>query len=134
MAKIEGNKLTITIGGASIDLLNSVSLSVSGTEIDCTNFDSGDWMEHIMGSNSWTMSGSAFVDTDQTQGFDETMTAFIAKTLVVVAFTTGVTAETEYGGSAYFTSIDQTGEQDSIVDYSFNLKGTGALTPVTIPA
>lgn len=127
MGKINGSALTITIDGTSITLLNSVSLSTSGTEVDCTNFDSGGDKELLMGTRSWTMSGSAFIDDTVAQGLKEAQAAFKANTLVAVDFTTGVTGDTGYSGNAYFTSIDATGDLDSTASWTFNLVGTGEL-------
>ena len=134
MAKINGTDLTIEIGtylsGVAISLNTSVSLSVNASEVECTNKDSGGWKEILVGTKDWSMSGSSMVDYDATNGLKEARAAWLAGTSVVANFTKAVTAagdETLYG-DAYFTNIEETGEIDGVVEWTFTLSGTGELT------
>jgi predicted secreted protein len=127
--KINGIDLVITIGGTQISNLNDTSLSMGNTVIDCTNYDGDGWRELLVGTKTWTMSGSAYVDYAAAEGWTDAYGSFIAGTSVVVTMelATNTTGDGVYTGTAYFTSLEKSGSLDEVVSWTFTLEGTGAL-------
>lgn len=134
MAKFNGTELVIEIGtldsGDAISLNTNVSLSVSTSEIECTNKDSSGWKDILVGTRDWSMSGTSYVSPSSTYGLAEAWAAWEAGTAVTVNFTRGTptSGDISLSGSAYFTSIEQTGEVDGAAEWTFSLSGSGALT------
>jgi predicted secreted protein len=76
------------------------------------------------------MSATALVDGAATEGFNQAFTALQAKTAIAVvqSSVTPVTGDASLAGSAFITSIEKTGEIDSVITYNITFEGTGALT------
>ncbi len=129
MAKNEGTQLTMTLATVEIDGLMNVGLTINNNVVECTSFDSGGNRDILMGTTSWSMSATALVDGSATEGFNEAFAALQAKTAIAVVQTsaTPVTGDASLAGQAFITSIERTGEIDSVISYSVSFEGTGAL-------
>ena len=133
MAKQDGVNLKILLATNQIDNLTDCSLSINGTVVDCTSKDSGQFREILMGTKSWTISGTAYIDYDATEGIDEALTSMLAvpQDSIAVEYTTGTVGDTVLSGDAYFSTLDQTAAFDACMEYTFTLEGTGVLTQGT---
>ena len=80
MAKIEGSQMTITVGGTDIDRLTNCGFSSNNVNVECTNYDSGGFREILQGTTTWSMTATGYEDSAAVEGFDELMTAHLAKT------------------------------------------------------
>lgn len=130
MAKNDGTSLTLTLDAVAIDNLTDVGLTADNVVIDCTNFDSAGNREILMGTSSWNMTATAYVDGAATENFNEAFAAWSAKNTVgvVMAHGTPVTGDASLAGDGYIANITKTGEIDSVISYSITIEGTGALT------
>jgi len=134
MAKNEGTQLKMTFATVEIDGLMNVGLTMNNNVVECTSFDSGGNRDILMGTSSWSMSATAFVNGAATENFNEAIELFQAKASVAVVqtYVTPTTGDASLAGSGFVTSIERTGEIDSVVTYNVTIEGTGAL--VNTPA
>lgn len=111
----------------------NASLNLKRDTRDITCKDSGDWEDALPARKSWTLSGTANLALDATNGWGALFTAWNAGTAVAVVFQTGVNGDKKYSGSAYVTSLsaDSSGSQENVT-LSFEFKGNGVLTEATI--
>lgn len=133
MAKQDGVNLKILLATVAIENLTDCSLSINGTVVECTNKDSGQFRDILMGTKSWTISGTAYIDYEATEGIDEALTGMLTvpQATVAVEYTTGTAGDTVLSGSAYFATLDQTATLDAAMEYTFTLEGTGVLSQAT---
>ena len=130
MAEISGTTVTLSTDDVQIDDLTANSLSMDKTIIDVTNKSSNGWREKIVGVKNWTMSATAMFDASATEGMVQAFADFTAGTVVALKFgpTTPTTGDVIYSGNAIVSTIEQTADFDSAVEYSLTFEGTGALT------
>ena len=124
---LNGTIIAITIGGTKIEKQLGASFSFSHEpRTSITKYDAS-WETSRPGKKSWEASGEAENDFGSTV-LDSLLAALIAGTEVTIDFTTDVSGDTEYTGTALVTKFDVDAgvEEDSKVSYSF--KGTGAPT------
>ena len=85
----------------------------------------------IAGQQSWNMSVDGVVDlaagATGESSYADLMTLALAKTEVLITFSTGIEGNAEYVGKAYISSIDATAGVDDFATYSLSLEGTGKL-------
>jgi predicted secreted protein len=115
-----GNKINAAQGG---------SISIEHSVRDVTTKDSGGWSESLEGLRSWSASASGLTAFDSTYGTDELDDIITGRTAVTIMFSTEVTGDTRYTGSAYITSMSiDSPAQEETVTYAVEFQGTGALT------
>ena len=145
MAKFNGNNLVLAVSsteGSEVKFAHAQnsSVSFSNSLIDTTTKDSDSWEEMISGRKSWTVSADGLADFDDvtggtsTEGFSDYA---LAGTAVYITFQrpgTGLSSGDLEGwsGEAYIESFEIAGPSDDVVTYSVSLKGTGALSKVTV--
>lgn len=112
----------------AITCLTSASFDLTLDTFDTTCKDSGDFMEFLPGQISGEMSGELFVAYDATNGHDEIATTLLSKSLCDWEYGTGVTGDTKFSGSGYFTAFGVTSDaQNQGAKASFTLKATGTI-------
>jgi len=130
---INGTLLAVYIGSDVIAHSTSHSLSITHDARDATTKDSSGWTDLLEGLRSWEISGEGLVAYDGTLDIDDLFTSYIAtRTAVTVKFSTEVSGDVYYTGSAYLTSLDQDAPTEDNVSYSYTFSGTGALTKSTV--
>ncbi len=119
--------------GTKITCQVDASLELSSETFDTTCKDSGAWATPVPGTKSWSMSGSANLAFDATNGWNELYDAWTDQTAITVLITTAVVGDKKYSGSAYVTSLSLTSSgNDGPVTFDFEFTGTGALTEATV--
>jgi hypothetical protein len=127
MASHKGSEGTVHIGTDAIAEIKSYSVNETMNVIEDTNI--GDTAKTFQsGSTEWDGSVDVF--------WDETDTAQIALTsgasVTVKFYPEGATTgDKYYTGTALVTGISRSASIDGMVDASYSLKGTGALTLAT---
>lgn len=127
MANHKGSEGTVHIGTDAIAEIKSYSISESMNVIEDTNI--GDTAKtYQSGTTEWDGSVDVF--------WDETDTAQIALTngasVTIKFYPEGATTgDKYYSGTALVTGISKSASVDGMVDASYTLKGTGALTLAT---
>ena len=129
---INGTILAIYIGGTEIDKQLSASFSFSHEPRESITKDDGGWGTKRPGKKSWEASGDAETAFDATEGYDELSTALINGTALTLLFSTEVSGDTTFTGTAYITKFDvEAGvEEDSKISYAF--AGSGLPTKGTV--
>ena len=140
MAVQNGNNLVLrtasTSGGTKQIFAHaqSASLDLSNAVIDVTTKSSNSWKQIISGQKSFSISTDGLVDyatVADAQNFIALADIAVAGTEVFFSIGIGEGADQGYQGSAFITSISQTGGVDDVATYSISLEGTGALTKET---
>lgn len=116
----------------AVTCLTSASFDLTLDTFDLTCKDSGDFYEFQPGTISGELSGELYVSYDATNGHDEIAAALLAKTLCDWEYGTGVSGDTVFSGSGYFTAFGVTSDaQNQGAKASFTLKATGTITQDT---
>lgn len=127
--KINTTLLAVYAGGTKITHLTGASLSLEHSTRDVTTKDSAGWRQILEGLRSWNISGSGYMAYDATEGTDELDDYLTGRSQVTVMFSTEVTGDTRYTGTAYMTSLSlESPGQEETATHSFEFQGTGALT------
>ena len=146
----KGKNLQVLMGGKSIALATSHTLSITINTADTTTKDSaGQWQEAEVQSMSWSMTSDNLV-SHGTDGHDTkavidaalvgnkvTLIFGLASPIDAVVPTGGFTSNTSatdkfgYTGDAIITSVSMTANNGERATYSITFTGVGALTALT---
>lgn len=135
--KINTTLLAIFTGsgaGTKITHLNDCSFTTNHSPRNVSTKDSAGWEEFLEGMRSWEMSASGLLSWDAANAPDDLFTANIAtRTLVTVLFTTNVTGDIVYSGTAWVTSLEMSSPgQEETATFSASFQGTAAPTKGTV--
>lgn len=129
---LNGTLCKIEVGGTVIAYGTSNGVSFSHATRDASSKDSSGWKDGLEGQMSWTMSAECFFAEDASYGFEDLYDVFIARNSVTVTYTTNVTGDQEYSGSAYITSLERTDGLEESTTFSVSFEGTGATTKAAV--
>lgn len=130
---INGTAVKLTIAGQNVAYCTNASLSLNTDTIDTTTKDSSGWAEYMGGMNSWEISGDAYYTNasgtnDRSAAY--VLSAMTTKSVVTVGMYNSPyqSGDLYWQGSGIFTSLEVNGGVDDAANFSFSIKGTGALT------
>ena len=127
MANHKGSEGTVHIGTDAIGEIKSYSVNESMNVIDDSNI--GDTAKtYQSGSTEWDGSCDVFWDEADTAQIALSNGASVTVKFYPEGTTTG---DKYYTGTALVTGISRSASVDGMVDASYTLKGTGALTLAT---
>lgn len=128
MANHKGSEGTVHIGTNAVAEIRSYNLNETMNTIDDTTI--GDASKTFqVGTKEWDGSVDVFWDETDTNG-QVAMT--IGSSVTIKFYPEGATTgDTYYHGTALVTSIGRSASTDGMVEASFGVKGTGALTAAT---
>ena len=127
MANHKGSEGTVHIGTDAISEIKSYNVNESMNVIDDSNI--GDSSKTFrVGSTEWDGSVDVFWDELDTAQIAMTTGASVTVKFYPEGTTTG---DKYYTGTALVTGISRSASVDGMVDASYSLKGTGALTLAT---
>ena len=132
--KFNGTLLNVYIDDVIIGCATSSELSVNVDLADATCKDDGGWADHIHGLRDWSVSTDGLVAYDGTNNIGDLYTLLSGRTSVTLKFTTNVTGDLVFSGSASVASISVSAEMEAAVTYSVEFTGKGVLTKGTVPA
>jgi predicted secreted protein len=124
---INATDFGIYIGGSKIACATSASISRSMSPRDATCKDSGGNSESLEGLMEWSMEGEAFFALDAAYGYSDLNTVFIGRAVVTVRFSTEVSGNEYYEGTAFLTDLSTDAGVEESQTFSFSLAGTGPL-------
>lgn len=127
-----GDSLYVEVDGSTVAFAQSHTLSVSVDLPDATNKDSSRWEEHIRGNRSWTVTAEGLTDFATSFGVNGMFDEINTGDGVTLEFTTNVSGDSNWTGTANVESMDIDSPQGAPVTYSVTFKGTGALTRNTV--
>jgi len=126
--KFNGTLLNVYIDDTIIGCATSSELSVNVDLADATCKDDGGWADHIHGLRDWSVSTDGLVAFDGTNNIGDLYTLLSGRTSVSLKFTTDVTGDLVFSGTASVASISVSAEMEAAVTYSVEFTGKGALT------
>jgi predicted secreted protein len=132
--KFNGTLLNVYIDNVIIGCATSSELSVNVDLADATCKDDGGWADHIHGLRDWSVSTDGLVAYDGTNNIGDLYTLLSGRTSVTLKFTTNVTGDLVFSGTASVASISVSAEMEAAVTYSVEFTGKGALTKATVTA
>ena len=128
MANHKGSEGTVHIGTSAIAEIKSYSVNETMNTIEDTNI--GDSAKtFVVGSTEWDGSVDCYFDETDTNG----QVALTSGASVTIKFYPegATTGDKYYTGTALVTGISRSASIDGMVEASYTLKGTGALTLAT---
>lgn len=132
--KFNGTLLNVYIDNVIIGCATSSELSVNVDLADATCKDDGGWADHIHGLRDWSVSTDGLVAYDGTNNIGDLYTLLSGRTSVTLKFTTNVTGDLVFSGTASVASISVSAEMEAAVTYSVEFTGKGPLTKATVAA
>lgn len=124
---INGTLIGVYVGGTKINKGTSASLSINHSVRDITSKDSSAWSESLEGLRDWTIDFEGLFAFDSTYGIVDLEGVLTARTAVTVRFSTEVTADEYWEGTAFLTSLSADGATEESSTFSGSFQGTGAL-------
>lgn len=132
---INTTSLAIFIGEVKVAHATSGTLTLTHSPRDITSKDSGGWRDLLEGLRSWSMSVGGLYAMDAALGADDLLDEAIARTTVTVRFTTDVTGDKVYSGTAYVASCNLNSDgSEGNAAYDSSLEGKGILAVGTVSA
>lgn len=129
-----GSLLIVKVGGVAVAHSTSCSLSVSTDLPDATTKDSQGWAQQIQGLRSFSLStdGLAVIESAAAGvNVEDLFSSIASRTDVTVTFSTFVSGDKIWTGTAAVESLDFTGDMESPATYSASFTGTGPLVMTT---
>jgi len=127
-----GKLIGVYIGGTLVGCATSGTLRVEADQIDATCKDSDSWGSTLLGRRSWGMDVDALIKLDATEGLEEAIDYIINETEVTLKFSTEVTGDVYWTGTAVATSVEANAPNNEIASWSVSFEGKGALTKGTV--
>lgn len=129
---LNGTLCKIQVAGTTVAHLTSNGVSMSHSTREASTKDSAGWKDSLEGQKSWSMSGEGFFAEDASYGYEDLFTAYAARTAVVLTYTTDVSGDMEYSGSAYITALERTDGLEESTTFSISFEGTGAIAKAAV--
>ena len=112
--------------------MTSGEISVETNVIDATSKCDDGYTGQKPGNKSWSISGEGFSNRDAADSgqlsLRELMSIWQADTQFLVYWKDAAGSYRNYNGSAFLTSITETAATDELVQFSFEIQGTGTLS------
>jgi len=128
---LNGTDLLVYVGSDAIAHSTSCSLSLSMDTRDATTKDSAGWTDRLEGLRSWEISGEGLVALDAEYGFTDLFALYNGRTSATVKFSTEVSGDKYYSGTAYLTSLEQEAPTEDNTSFSFTFSGSDVLSETT---
>ena len=126
---INATDIGIYVDGTLVAHATSGTLNVSMSPRDTTSKDSGGWKIILPGLKEWSIDIDALVAYDPANKKQSDLFALlVAGTQFVTMFSTEVTGDDRYTGSAYVTGTPITAGTEENATYSSTFEGDGVLT------
>lgn len=119
-------------GAVKIANCVSTDMDISVATRDTTSKDSAGWKTSSPGLRSWSGSASCKFDQSANYTFDQLFALVDGRTTFTFYWSTAVTGDKKYSGSAIITSLKKaTGFEDNVT-FDCSFEGTGALAETII--
>lgn len=119
-------------GAVKIANCVSTDMDISVATRDTTSKDSAGWKTGLPGLRSWSGSANCNFDQSANYTFDQLFALVDNRTVFTFYWSTGVTGDKKYSGSAIITSLKKSGGTEENVTFDCSFEGTGALTETTL--
>ena len=119
-------------GAVKIANCVSTDMDISVAIRDTTSKDSAGWKTGAPGLRSWSGSASCKFDQSANYTYDQLFALVDARTTFTFYWSTGVTGDKKYAGSAIITSLKKSSPMEDNVTFECSFEGTGALAETII--
>ena len=130
--KFNGTNILVYNNGVAVAHATSHTLNFNAEMIDATTKSSAGWKDHLPGLRDWSIDCEALVAFDASEGIEELFTDYTGRTQLTVKFSTEVTGDTRWTGSAYISTGSINAPLEDVTSFSVTFTGSGALTAETI--
>ncbi len=129
MAELSGKAAKVLFATAAVNILDSWDVTADTNMLDVTTFSTGtvQWRDFKDGLSGWTGTVSGNFDIASTGLTDMRANALTPSTAAIELFLDKVGGES-WDGSVFISSMGHTAAIDGVVELTFSLQGTGALT------
>ena len=129
MANHKGSEGTVKVGANAYSEIRSWSLSEEAETIEDTTM--GDAARtYQVGLKTWSANVTCYWDETDTNG---QVACAVGNSITLNLYPEGATsADTYYTGTGIVTSTEKSAELDGMVEISFDVTGTGALSTATV--
>lgn len=124
---LPGKGGNISWGGAAVAGMGEWNLDINVDTEEITNFASNGWKEYLATLKSWT--GSCTGTYESADAAQDAMITAITGTGAAAAVVFTVTSGVTLSGQAILTATGLPVQVGGKVEISFDMQGTGALTP-----
>ena len=129
MAIIRGQLLAFSWGGVQVEDQIDGEITFESDMDEATSKDSsGNWRDFLYGLKGWSGSCTINYDPVATEGVDEAIDELIAGTTATLLFTTGVTSNREWTGTALVQNVSIQAPLSGPATASIQFQGTGTPT------
>ena len=132
MAIFNATSLIVEVDSVAVAHATSATLNIDLDTPDASTKSSAGWAEVIAGQRSWSVDVEGLIDYASSFGVEGMFTAINNRASVSLTFTTNVSGDTEYSGTAYATNITHDAPLEDVASWSGSFVGTGALTSATV--
>jgi TP901-1 family phage major tail protein len=129
--KNNGTLIALYKDGVKVTHSTNTSLDISEDIIDVTTKDSSGWKESIPGLRSASGSGDFLFSEDGAVNFEDFFDEINTRSSFTALWSTAVTGDKTYTGTAYITSISLSGGVEDAMTYNIAFEITGAVTKGT---
>jgi len=128
-----GGLAAVYVASVKVTHSTNANLNIEMETRDMTTKDSATWKDTGEGYLSWSMDAEFYVAEDATEGFEELFDDIIARTAVTIKYSSAVSGDVEYRGSAFVTGLTRSAGLDGDNEtYTVTFTGNGALSKATI--
>jgi predicted secreted protein len=132
---VNGRIIVIKTGnspGTTITCLTDSTLSLTADTRDTSCKDStGNWSEAIVGTQSWTISGSGKFAFDASHGFEDLYDLYLAGAAFRTDIASTAAGDLGWYGNALCTDLSLNAPDNEDTTFDFTFTGTGALNKYT---
>jgi len=128
-----GGLAAIYVADVKVAYSTSATLNIELGVRDITTKDSSTWIDQAEGLASWSMDCDNLFAEDAAEGFSDLFSDLSGRTSVTVMYSSEVTGDLDYSGTAYVTSLSRSSGLDSDSEtYTASFTGTGSLTEAAV--
>ncbi len=133
MGQEKGQKYTLKYEGVSLGKITSLELNIDGKKIPISNFDTGEFEEHLDGRKNVTIDFACKRDDSDTGGVGNLVDDFLAGNSGAISFTpkTPVSGDVTYSGTGSPSNIKINAEDDEDTKITGSMSISGTLTKST---
>lgn len=130
---VNATLIGIYVEGVKVAMATSGTLSINQALRTSINKDDLGWEKSLPAGRSWSLSGDSEFAFDSAYTHDDFAALITSRAPVAIKFSTEITGDIRFTGSAYIESLELSGGAEENATYSYSLKGTGVLTKEAVP-
>ncbi|MFL5731463.1 MAG: phage tail tube protein [Cytophagaceae bacterium] len=127
-----GTLISVFVNGVAIAYCTSHKMDFTQGTRDASNKSSGGYKEILPAQRSWSIDFEALFAENASYGFTQLHGLIDNRTAVTLVWSSGVTGDYKYTGTAYLTKLSMDAKNEDNQTYSGTFEGSGPITPATV--